>query len=69
MNFLGEHHMSLNMNAEDFKLTMEQEFLLVRYNQQITEVSQEELRTALLEITRQMMIKDNLIRTLVKAGI
>lgn len=61
--------MSLSMNAEDFKLTMEQEFTLVRYNQQITEVSQDELRTALLEITRQMMIKDNVIKTLVKAGI
>ncbi|MBW4515688.1 MAG: hypothetical protein KME11_10730 [Timaviella obliquedivisa GSE-PSE-MK23-08B] len=43
--------------------------MLVRYNQQITEISQEDLRAALLEITRQLMIKDNVIRTLVKAGI
>jgi Phycobilisome degradation protein nblA len=60
--------MSLPINAKDFELTMEQEFALVRYDQQITDISQEELRTAFLEITRQLMIKDNLIRTLVKAG-
>jgi hypothetical protein len=61
--------MSLPVNSSDFELTMEQEFMLVRYNQQITEISQEDLRAALLEITRQLMIKDNVIRTLVKAGI
>jgi hypothetical protein len=61
--------MSLAMNSEDFELSMEQEFVLVRYNQQITEISQDELRSALLEIARQMMIKDNVIRALVKAGI
>ncbi len=61
--------MSLPLNTEDFDLTMEQEFALLRYNQQITEIPQEELRAAFLEITRQLMIKDNLIRTLVKAGI
>lgn len=61
--------MSLPLNTEDSELTMEQEFALIRYDQQITEIPQEELRTAFLEITRQLMIKDNLIRTLVKAGI
>jgi len=35
----------------------------------IAEISQEDLRAALLEIARQLMIKDNLIKTLVKAGI
>jgi Phycobilisome degradation protein nblA len=61
--------MSLPISSKDFNLTMEQEFVLVRYNQQITEISPEDLRAALLEITRQLMIKDNLINTLVKAGI
>lgn len=57
------------IGSNDFELTVEQEFLLLRYNQQITEISQEDLRAALLEITRQLMIKDNVIKTLVKAGI
>lgn len=61
--------MSLSISPRDFDLTMEQEFVLARYNQQITEISQEDLRAALLEITCQLMIKDNLIKTLVKAGI
>lgn len=61
--------MLLPIGSDDFELTVEQEFLLLRYNQQITEISQEDLRTALLEITRQLMIKDNVIKTLVKAGI
>jgi Phycobilisome degradation protein nblA len=57
------------LQPEDFQLTMEQEFMLVRYNQLVNEVSQDELRETLLEITRQLMIKDNVIRTLVKSGI
>ena len=61
--------MSLPLSSKDFDLTMEQEFVLARYNHQITEISPEDLRAALLEITRQLMIKDNLIKTLVKAGI
>ena len=61
--------MLLPINSDDFDLTMEQEFALVRCNQQITEITREELRSALLEITRQLMIKDNVIRMLVKAAI
>jgi hypothetical protein len=34
----------------------------------ISEISQEDLRAALLEIARQLMIKDNLIKTLVDLG-
>lgn len=65
----GEYLMSLSVNSNDFALTMEQEFSLVCYNQQINGISQEELQIALLEITRQLMIKDNLIKALVKARI
>lgn len=61
--------MFLSVNSNDFALTMEQEFSLVCYNQQINGISQEELQIALLEITRQLMIKDNLIKALVKARI
>jgi Phycobilisome degradation protein nblA len=57
------------LNPNDFQLTMEQEFMLVRYNQLANEISQDELREALLEITRQLMIKDNVIRSLVKSDI
>jgi hypothetical protein len=55
------------LNPEDFKLTMEQEFLLVRCHQQINDLPQNELREAFVEITRQLMVKENLIRTLVKS--
>jgi hypothetical protein len=61
--------MSLPISPETFELTMEKEFVLVRYNQKITEILQEDLRIALLETTRQLMIKDNVIRRLVKAEI
>ena len=61
--------MSLPISPRDFDLTMEQEFVLAGYDQYIAEISQEDLRAALLEIARQLMNKDNLIKTLVKARI
>jgi hypothetical protein len=57
------------LNPEDFQLTMEQEFLLVRCHQQVNDIPQDELREAFLEITRQLMVKENLIRTLVKSAV
>jgi hypothetical protein len=57
------------LSPNDFQLTMEQEFMLVRYNQLVNEISQDELRETLLEVTRQLMIKDNVIRSLVRSDV
>lgn len=56
-------------STQDFELTMEQQFMLVQYTQLINGNSSEELRTSLLEITRQLMVKENVIRSLMKAAI
>ncbi|MBW4520094.1 MAG: NblA/ycf18 family protein [Scytolyngbya sp. HA4215-MV1] len=56
------------LTAHDFELTLEQQFILARYTHLANQASTEELRTSFLEITRQLMVKENLIRSLVKAG-
>lgn len=57
------------LTPQDLELTLEQQFLLVQYTQLVNEISPEELRIALLEITRQLMVKENVIRSLVRVGI
>lgn len=54
------------LNAQDFNLTLEQQFTMARYNQLVDELPVEELRTNLLEVTRQLMVKDNVIRSLIR---
>jgi DNA-directed RNA polymerase subunit F len=54
------------LKHQDFELTMEQQFTLVRYTQQVEEIPPEKLRVILLEILRQLMIKNNLLRALVR---
>ncbi|MBO3463991.1 NblA/ycf18 family protein [Aetokthonos hydrillicola Thurmond2011] len=54
------------LKRQDFELTMEQQFRLVRYTQQVEEIPPEKLRAILLEILRQLMIKNNLLRALVR---
>ncbi len=56
------------LNAQDFELTLEQQFAMTRYSHLVHEVSAEELRITLLEIARQLMVKDNLIKSLIKVG-
>jgi hypothetical protein len=56
------------ITPEIFELSLEQEFLLRRCQQQIDEISTDDLRESLLMITHQMMIKDNMIQMLLKSG-
>jgi flagellar basal body-associated protein FliL len=48
-------------------LNLEQQFNLKVYQDQISHMSQEQAQEALLEVMRQIMIKDNVIRHLMKA--
>ena len=47
-------------------LTMEQEFNLQMYQDQVKCLSSEQAQDFLLEVMRQLMIKDNVIRHLIK---
>ncbi|MCY7390108.1 MAG: NblA/ycf18 family protein [Leptolyngbyaceae cyanobacterium CAN_BIN12] len=55
------------INPEDFQLSTEQHFMLERLTRQIEELPPDQLRTNLLESVRQMMIKDNVLRSLIRA--
>lgn len=49
-------------------LNLEQQFNLKVYQDQISHMSQEQAQEALIEVMRQIMIKDNVIRHLMKSG-
>lgn len=48
-------------------LTLEQQFQLHRIKTQVSELSQKQAQNYVVEITRQMMIKDNLLKHLIKS--
>jgi hypothetical protein len=48
------------------ELTLEQEFRLQNLKDQVKNLSQEEDQDFLLEVLRQMMVKDNLVKHLLK---
>lgn len=50
-------------------LTMEQQFNMKVYEDQVKNLSAEQAQDFLLEIMRQLMIKDNVIRHLIKQGV
>lgn len=54
------------LNNEDFELTIEQRFMLSCYTEEIKEIPLEMLRESFLEIARLLMIKDNLLRALIR---
>lgn len=54
------------LQPQDFELTIEQQFTLVHYTQKVKEIPPEQLRAILLENVRQLMIKNNLLRALVR---
>jgi hypothetical protein len=57
------------LNPQDFELTLEQRFLISRYTEEIKEIPLEMLQASFLEVACILMIKDNLIRALMrKAG-
>lgn len=47
-------------------LTLEQKFRLQTLREQVQDLTQEEAKTYLLEVLRQMMVKDNLVKHLLK---
>jgi hypothetical protein len=49
-------------------LSMEQQFNLRLYEGQVKVLSQDQAQDFLLEVMRQLMIKDNVIRHLMKQG-
>jgi hypothetical protein len=48
------------------ELSLEQKFNLKLYEDQIKDLSQEQAQTFLLEVLRQLMVKDNVIRSLLR---
>jgi ribosomal protein S6 len=50
-------------------LTMEQQFNMRVYEGQVKNMNAEQAQEFLLEIMRQLMIKDNVIRHLMKQGV
>lgn len=48
------------------ELTIEQQFRLQTLKEQVKSLSQEEAQSFLLEVMRQMMVKDNLVKHLLK---
>lgn len=48
------------------QLTLEQQFKMKVYQEQVKTLSQEEAQQYLLEVMRQMMVKENLFKHLLK---
>jgi hypothetical protein len=57
------------MNTLTLELSLEQQFFLRLYEQQVTKLSQDQAQEFLIEMIRQMMVKDNVIRSLIKFGL
>ncbi|MBD2328706.1 NblA/ycf18 family protein [Alkalinema sp. FACHB-956] len=57
------------MLPECFDLSVEQQFSIRSFEVNSYNLSEEQMRELLLEISRQLLIKDNVIRHLIKNGI
>jgi Phycobilisome degradation protein nblA len=55
------------MNISKLELNLEQEFALMQYERQVTSVGQTQAQEMLIEAFRQLMVKDNVIRALMKS--
>ncbi len=55
------------MNIPKLELSLEQEFALMQYEKQVTSVGQAQAQELLIEAFRQLMVKDNVIRALMKS--
>jgi len=49
------------------KLSLEQEFYLKKFADRVQDLSAEEAKACLIELRRQMMVKDNMNRTIASA--
>ena len=54
------------MDFPNMQLSLEQQFRLQTLKDQVKNLSQEEAQNFLLEVLRQMMVKDNLVKHLLK---
>jgi Phycobilisome degradation protein nblA len=55
------------MNISKLQLSLEQEFALMQYEKQVISVGQAQAQELLIEAFRQLMVKDNVIRSLMKS--
>jgi Phycobilisome degradation protein nblA len=55
------------MNISKLQLSLEQEFALMQYEKQVISVGQAQAQELLVEAFRQLMVKDNVIRLLMKS--
>ncbi len=51
------------------ELTIEQQFTLAKYAPGVQQLSQEDAQKHLIELMRQLMIKDNVIKHLMKSAL
>nr|QCI04611.1 gbilisome degradation protein [Apoglossum ruscifolium] len=51
------------------KLTLEQEFKLIIYRQKLSKLNNQQAKTYLKKILKEMMIKDNVIKFYIKNSI
>ncbi len=56
------------MNTGLFELTLEQQFQMRLMQESVQELSREEMLDVLMQTSRLLMVKDNIIRDLIKNG-
>ena len=54
------------MDLTPFKLTLEQQFAMQRMQQEMRQISHEQATDLLLQASRLLMLKNNIIKSLVK---
>ena len=57
------------MTPESLTLSLEQEFSIHRFEVDSHKLPPDELRKLFIEVTRQLFVKDNVIRHLIKNGV
>lgn len=57
------------MDSTSFELTVEQQFHLRLVEDSAHQMSCEQTRELLIQLSRQLMVKDNVIRDLLKRGV
>jgi Phycobilisome degradation protein nblA len=55
------------MNTSSFQLSLEQEFQMRLIERSMQDMSQEQLQDMLMQIMRLLLVKENIIRDLVKS--
>ncbi len=57
------------MNPEVFNLSMEQQFTLAKYTPTLKQMGRDDLENVVADLMQQLMVKDNVIKSMVKDGI